>query len=323
MNVLIVHAHPETRSFSSALAATARDTLAAAGHKVELLDLYRAGFDPVSDRRNFTTTADADYFKQQAEESHATEHDGFVPELEQHIALLERCDLLVFSFPLWWFGMPAILKGWVDRVFAAGRIYGGPKLYEGGIGAGKKAMVLMTTGGGPDMYSGRGVNPPMDHILQPIEHGVFWFNGFGPLDPFIAWSPARQSDEERGATLDSLRNQLSDVADQTPRVLPPLADFPGFGVDSQGRFHVVVTRKFEGAPDEAFVARVPEEKQMLSDLRRSGVLLEVQFTGPDDPAWRGFLTFRAPDRQTVDGWLAGLPLASYFDFEVSQIVPAG
>ena len=58
------------------------------------------------------------FFKQQQEELYADEHLGFAPEIEAEIQKLERCDLLVFSFPLWWFGLPAILKGWVDRVFA-------------------------------------------------------------------------------------------------------------------------------------------------------------------------------------------------------------
>ncbi|MEM1107585.1 MAG: NAD(P)H-dependent oxidoreductase [Planctomycetota bacterium] len=319
MRVLIVHAHPEAKSFSSALAETARETFAGEGHEVDWLDLYRSGFDPVSDRRNFTTEADSEYFKQQAEEAYAAEHDGFSPPLGQHIELLEKCDLLVFSFPLWWFGMPAVLKGWVDRVFAYVRVYGGEKLYETGIGAGKKAMVLMTTGGGPDMYGGRGVNPSMDDILRPIEHGVFWFNGFGPLDPFIAWSPARGSDDDRKAVLETLRQRLLGVGDETPRSLPRLEDFPGYGVDSQRRYHVVATRNFDGPPDEGFTSRVPQEREQLAVMRRDGRLLDARFTSPDDPAWRAFLTFRAPDRAAVDRWLADLPLASYLDFEVSEI----
>ena len=151
-----------------------------------MLDLYRDGFDPVSDRRNFTTIADPEYFKQQHEEVYASTHDGFAPELDDAMTEVERADLLVFSFPMWWFGMPAILKGWVDRVFASGRLYGGPKLYENGVGAGTaRGLVLMTVGGAERAYSGFGVNPPLQTILDPIEHGVFWFNGFRPLDPFI------------------------------------------------------------------------------------------------------------------------------------------
>jgi NAD(P)H dehydrogenase (quinone) len=123
-NILIVHAHHEPRSFSSALAKTASETLAGQGHEIVLSDLYAMNFNPVSDRRNFTTVADPTYLKQQNEEGYASEHGGFVSEIESEMRKIEKCDLLIFSFPLWWFGMPAILKGWVDRVFACGRIYG-------------------------------------------------------------------------------------------------------------------------------------------------------------------------------------------------------
>jgi NAD(P)H dehydrogenase (quinone) len=69
----------------------------------------------VSDRRNFTSTFDANYLQPGKEEHYATAVGGFAPDLEREIRKLESCDLLVFSYPLWWFAMPSILKGWVDR----------------------------------------------------------------------------------------------------------------------------------------------------------------------------------------------------------------
>jgi len=130
---------------------TAIETLQAAGHTVETSDLYAMGFDPVSDRRNFTTTKNAEYFKQQVEEQHASEVGGFAAELESEMRKLEEADLLILQFPLWWFSyvrqslarnaqppphgsgvnrrrVPAILKGWFDRVLAIGRFYGGGKV---------------------------------------------------------------------------------------------------------------------------------------------------------------------------------------------------
>ena len=130
LNVLIVHAHHEPKSFGSALFHVAVQTLSDAGHSVVTSDLYTQRFDPVSDRRNFTTTFDADYLKQGNEERHATAVNGFAPDLECEIRKLETCDLLIVSFPLWSVAMPAILKGWVDRTFAYSRIFGGTRMYE-------------------------------------------------------------------------------------------------------------------------------------------------------------------------------------------------
>lgn len=54
---------------------------------------------------------------------------------------------MIWQFPLWWFSVPGILKGWVDKVFAMGRTYGGGRIYEKGVFQGKKAMLSLTTGG--------------------------------------------------------------------------------------------------------------------------------------------------------------------------------
>jgi NAD(P)H dehydrogenase (quinone) len=90
-------------------------------------------FDPISSRKNFSTIKDPNYLKLQIEEMHATEMNGFSEEIESEIRKLEWCDLMIWQFPLWWFGLPAVLKGWVDRVLAMGRTYGGNRIYKSGF----------------------------------------------------------------------------------------------------------------------------------------------------------------------------------------------
>ena len=109
MRVFIVHAHPEPKSFNGALTCHAERVLRTNGHEVRISDLYAMRFDPISDRRNFTTTVDGDYFKQQQEEMHATEHDGFAADIQAELDKVDWCDALVFQFPLWWLGLPAML----------------------------------------------------------------------------------------------------------------------------------------------------------------------------------------------------------------------
>ncbi|MBW4619597.1 MAG: NAD(P)H-dependent oxidoreductase [Cyanosarcina radialis HA8281-LM2] len=101
MKVLIIFAHPEPKSFNGALFQRAIDTLQKLGHDVRCTDLYAMKFDPVSDRHNFTSMKDPNYFKQQIEEMYATEVEGFVPELEIELQKLEWCDLMIWQFPLW------------------------------------------------------------------------------------------------------------------------------------------------------------------------------------------------------------------------------
>ncbi len=216
MNVFIVHAHPEPKSFNGALLKVAADTLDAAGHAVVISDLYAMGFQPVSDRRNFTTVSDPDYFKPQAEESYATDHDGFAADVEAEIRKLEACDLLMFQFPLWWFGLPAILKGWVDRVFAMGRVYGRGHAYETGRFRGKRAVLSLTTGGAAPIYAADGYNGDISVILKPIHRGMLNFVGFDVLRPQLSFGPARATDEEREAMLEAWRQRVAGLFDEDP-----------------------------------------------------------------------------------------------------------
>jgi putative NADPH-quinone reductase len=120
MNIFLLLAHPEPRSFNGALFRQAQKVLAEAGHSIKTSELYAMAFNPVSDRHNFTSIKNPGYFKPQVEEKFATEINGFAPDVEQEIQKLEWCDLMIWQFPLWWFGLPAILKGWADRVLAMG-----------------------------------------------------------------------------------------------------------------------------------------------------------------------------------------------------------
>lgn len=209
MRVLIVLAHPEPASFNAAMADAAVSALAAAGHEVRLSDLHAMAFDPVSDRRNFTTVANADRLDQQVEEGFAALNHGFEPSLQIEMDKLAWCDLLILQFPLWWLGMPAILKGWIDRVFAAGRAYGGGRWFAGGCFRGKTALLSLTVGGGEASYSPEGhYGRPVADILYPISHGILAFTGFAVADPYVVHAPGRMSDGERRNVLIHYRQQL-------------------------------------------------------------------------------------------------------------------
>lgn len=225
MKVLIVHAHPEPKSFNAALTELACASLQEAGHEVVVSDLYAMGFEPVSDRRNFTTRQDPDYFKQQSEEQYATEHDTFAADIAAEQAKLDACDVLILQFPLWWFGLPAILKGWVDRVFAMGRVYGMGRWYDQGTFRGKRALLSVTTGGPPSIYAPDGLNGDIHALLRPVTHGMLAFTGFEVLAPQIAWGPAHVGDEGRRAYLDAWRERLLGLADETGTPPPRVADY--------------------------------------------------------------------------------------------------
>ena len=216
MNVFLVFAHAEPRSFNGALFDTARETLSAVGHWVVVSDLYAMKFDPASDRRNFTSVKNPDFFKQQIEEMYATEVAGFAPEVEAEMRKMEACDLMIWQFPLWWFGLPGILKGWADRVFAMGRTYGGERFYENGVFKGKRALLSLTTGGPGPVYQKGGWNGDIHAILRPIQRGILRFTGWDVLAPNIVYAPVRISDAERQESLKSWAARLRAIQSEQP-----------------------------------------------------------------------------------------------------------
>ena len=106
LRFLVVFAHPDAESFSSTLCRTTVDALTAAGHHVDLIDLYAEDFDPR------LTTAEREAYESSAPLLSA--------EIERHAELLRRAQGLILIYPTWWWGLPAILKGWLERVFVPG-----------------------------------------------------------------------------------------------------------------------------------------------------------------------------------------------------------
>ncbi len=212
--ILIIHAHQESKSFCSALKNTAFDYFTLNGDHVDVIDLYAENFDPIGGKNDFLSLSDAEYFKYQKEQVQAYENGLFEKDLQRHMDLFEACDVLIFNFPLWWFGLPAILKGWVDRVFAMGFTYGNGKgVYENGTFKNKTAFCCLTTGG-PKISYGEERNGDIDKILYPINHGMFYFVGMRVLPAFIGYGPARISNEERLEIIENYKSYLSSIDSQ-------------------------------------------------------------------------------------------------------------
>lgn len=218
MNVLLVYAHPEPRSFNGALRDIAITTLTNAGHTVVMSDLYAMGFNPVLGAADFQgPRADPDVLSIPHEQMHAHTQGTLAPALLAEQDKLRAADLVIFQFPLWWFGMPAILKGWADRVFSRGFAYVGGRKYDTGLMRGKLALVSVTTGTSADTYAPDGIDGDILNVLWPIHNGLFRYSGFDVLPPFVAYMPARLSPEERAAMLTAYQDRLLTL-DSTPRL---------------------------------------------------------------------------------------------------------
>jgi NAD(P)H dehydrogenase (quinone) len=185
-NVLIVHAHPEPESLTRELVRVAVRTLERQGHEVFQSDLYGMRWKAVFDEYDFPARADPERLSFVKESGYSWTTGCQAADIESEQSKLLAADAVILQFPLWWFGMPAILKGWVDRVFAYGLAYGfkgAGNRYRYGDGGlkGKRALLCVTIGGPAEDYSPRGINGPIEQLLFPITHGTLFFPGMDVL----------------------------------------------------------------------------------------------------------------------------------------------
>lgn len=220
MNVLIVYAHEEEKSFNNAMKNTAIGEFEKKGWEVKVSDLYKINFNSVGSRNDFQKLSNNSHVVYQVEQKIAFENDDLLSDINYEIKKIKWADLIIFQFPIWWFSMPAIMKGWVDRVFVNGDIYAGGKWYSNGVLRGKKALISMTTGGPESAFAPNGMNGYMKDILFPITHGVFSFTGMDALEPYIVYGPAYMTQEERTLVLDNYKKELGEI--ETRSFNPPL-----------------------------------------------------------------------------------------------------
>lgn len=226
MHVLIVYAHPEPASFNGAMKDLAVGTLAAQGHAVEVSDLYAMGWNPTAGPADIAgPRAEAERFSLAREQTVAMETGTIAAEIAAEQRKLARADLLILQFPVWWFGMPAILKGWADRVFARGFAYLPGRKYDSGMFQGKLAMIAATTGTSADTYAPDGIDGDILTVFWPIHNGLLRYTGFDVLPPYVAYMPGREDAATRGRQLDAYRRRLETI-DATPRLFfHPAGDY--------------------------------------------------------------------------------------------------
>lgn len=227
MNVLIVHAHPESQSFTSALKNTAASLFEELGHLVEISDLYEMHFNPIASSQDFQQLSHPEYFNYALEQRNAQKQGVLAEDIQFEIEKVQRADLVIFSFPLYWTSVPAILKGWIDRIFVSGLFYGGKRFYNHGGMAGKKAMLCFTLGGREHMFGENSIHGPLEHYLSPIQRGTLAYAGFEVLPPFIAYHVPYITDEERQQILENFKAYLHAIEILKPLAFPKLEDFDG------------------------------------------------------------------------------------------------
>lgn len=216
-----IYAHPQENSFNARLFRDGVEALSR-DHDVEITDLYGQGFDPV--------LAAPDLGEPLGREGSVVDLMGeayaagqLPSDVIEEQRKLGAADLVVLQFPLWWYGPPAILKGWFDRVLTNGFAYGPsdpetglPLRYGDGPLSGRRALVIVTAGEDDRSIGERGVSGDLDSLLFPLTHGTLWYTGIEPLDLHVVHDADGLAPAQVDLESARLVERLSEIRDESP-----------------------------------------------------------------------------------------------------------
>lgn len=181
------------------------ETFDSLGWRVSTSDLYQMKFKASADEDDFLERHNLNYFDLQVEQKMAFQNQTFSPDIRREQQALSAADLIIFQFPLWWESMPALMKGYIDRVFSMGWAYNGIQAL-----AGKSALVCMTTGA-PQMAWASDKRGTIQEVFKHLFVGTIEHCEMQLLDPFVAYGAKRMTDDEKAQMLEKLKSHLATI----------------------------------------------------------------------------------------------------------------
>ncbi|WP_425199392.1 NAD(P)H-dependent oxidoreductase [Paraburkholderia tuberum] len=200
MNVFIIYAHPEPKSLNGSLKDFTVRHLERAGHTVQASDLYAMNRKASLDAHDTSERHSGERFVASLESKHAFENGLQSEDIarEHHSG---NCRITASAhFSVYAYGLAYDVGEHSDARW--GERYG-----EGRF-AGKRAMLIVTTGDWESHYSARGINGPIDDVLFPIQHGVLYYPGFEVLPPFVVYRTSRVDDAKYAEVSEALGRRL-------------------------------------------------------------------------------------------------------------------
>lgn len=185
MNHLIVYAHPRKESFNHAILETIVQSLRQKGHEIIVRDLYAMEFQPVISSSEIL--------------------GGVGEDIEQEQEYLKWADVITFIYPIWWTGLPAIVKGYIERVFTYGFAYRYVSGEQMGLLKGKKAVIINTQGKSHAQYAASGMDKA---LILTSDKGIFEYCGMEVLH-HVFFESIPSSDE---ATRTAWLKQIEEIA---------------------------------------------------------------------------------------------------------------
>lgn len=187
MRAVILYAHPYPKSFNAAVLSAVQEELLAKGIDYSLRDLYTMNFDPVLTCQELADLA----------------QERIPDEVRFEQAEIASSDLIIFIFPLWWMGPPAILRGYIDRVFSEGFAYRPIGTGAEGLLSGKQALLFITYGADREFFVNSGLRAAVDLTLH---FGTLKFCGIEVREQYDMYAVPTITQTERESMIREVRN---------------------------------------------------------------------------------------------------------------------
>lgn len=258
--ILIISSHPAgEQSFCNQLVKVATETLEKDGNAVFLCDLVAIDFKAVPSRQDFIGTFNADRLDLQDEQKFAARGGGkFAPDVQAQMDMLVWCDVVIHVFPLHWWSLPAIHKGWIDRIMAYHWCYGtgepGDMNPPNKFLAGRKWMMATSSGGPAFIYNKAGSvhpeAPSIEKMLWSFTQATPNFCGFEALPLFHVGGARTMGDANRGAMVEDFANHVRRYILSQPNV-PRATITGGKPVSAAYEYETVNGKSLSKSSDEA------------------------------------------------------------------------
>ncbi|MDP4164463.1 MAG: NAD(P)H-dependent oxidoreductase [Bacillota bacterium] len=190
MKTLVIYTHPNPASFNAAIKETVVTELTSNGHEVKVRDLYEMNFNPILSGEDFVQIS-----QNQTPADIKAEQDA-----------IAWADQLVFIYPTWWTNMPAMLKGYIDRVFLNGFAFKYTENGAEGLLKDKKAIIFQTTGQPKEALEAYNLISPLEISM---EIGTLAFVGIETIAHPLFHSVPFVTDEDRKNMLNEVKQVLS------------------------------------------------------------------------------------------------------------------
>lgn len=234
---LIVLAHPERKSFNGAWADATEQASSGLGHEVIWSDLCSMGFDAVEGRQHFEAIDNGTPFDPLKAQEATAAAETLPADVAPEVAKIRRADRIIMHFPLWWFGAPAILKGWMDRVLVHGALHSVDQRFDRGLCRGKKILFCVTLGATTAESSHNGKEGDARMLLWPLAYTMRYL-GMTVLEPILAcgvhgYFDGAEEVELRARLTGILKSQSGTISDFD--TLPTIKFNADTDFDAEGR----------------------------------------------------------------------------------------